>query len=86
MSGKDGFWIETVSPKAAGGAVRAEYDAALERAGRVWNIVRVMSPNPATLHAVMEFYAAILFGPSGLSRVQREALATVTSKANDCHY
>lgn len=86
MSANDGFWIETVSPKAAGGPVREQYDAALERAGRIWNIVRVMSPNPAMLRAAMEFYSAILFGASGLSRVQREALAAVTSKANNCHY
>ncbi len=86
MSGSGEFWIETVAPDRADGEVRREYDEALRRAGRIWNIVRVMSPNPGTMRAAMAFYSAILFGPSGLSRIQREALATVTSKANDCHY
>jgi alkylhydroperoxidase family enzyme len=82
----DRFWIETVSPEAADGEVREQYDAALRRAGRIWNIVRVMSPNPSTMRAAMEFYSTILFGPSGLTRLQREALATVTAKTNECHY
>jgi len=82
----DGFWIESVSPATATGTVRREYDAALKRAGRVWNIVRVMSLNARTMQASMAFYSALLFGPSGLSRVQREALATIASQANHCHY
>jgi len=27
-----------------------------------------------------------MFGPSGLTRAERELLATVTSRQNDCHY
>jgi len=80
------FWIETVAPAAATGAVKHEYDAAIKRAGRIWNIVRVMSPNAAVMRASMAFYSALMVGPSGLSRVQREALATITSQANRCHY
>lgn len=80
------FWIDTVSPDSASGAVKHEYDAALKRAGRIWNIVRVMSPNPSAMHASMAFYTSIMFGKSGLSRVQREALATIVSQVNRCHY
>jgi alkylhydroperoxidase family enzyme len=80
------FWIETVSPESATGAVKREYDAAIKRAGRIWNIVRAMSPNGAAMRASLAFYVAVMYGPSGLSRVQREALATITSQANDCHY
>jgi alkylhydroperoxidase family enzyme len=80
------FWIETVSPDAASGAVKREYDAAIKRAGRIWNIVRAMSPNGAAMRASMAFYTSIMFGRSGLSRAQREALATITSQAVNCHY
>ncbi|HKZ85992.1 MAG TPA: hypothetical protein VJ793_20350 [Anaerolineae bacterium] len=80
------FWIETVPPDAATGAVKQEYDAAIRRAGRIWNIVRVMSPNASLMRTSMAFYSALMVGPSGLSRVQREALATITSQANHCHY
>ena len=79
-------WIETTAPEDATGPLRAEYDAAVRRAGRVWNIVRLMSPNPLVLEASMRFYRALMFGPSPLSRRQREMLAVVVSVTNRCHY
>jgi alkylhydroperoxidase family enzyme len=79
-------WIETVPVDAAEGAVAAAYAAALRRAGRVFGIVRLMSPNPALLAASMQAYGAIMKGGSALSRRRRELLATVTSRHNDCHY
>ena len=70
----------------ATGRLRAEYDAAVARAGKVFNIVKSMSLRPGVLQRSMELYKAIMFGPSGLSRQERELLATVVSCANDCHY
>lgn len=86
MKNSDDFWIETVSPEVATGAVRREYDAAIKRTGRVWNIVRAMSPNPAAMRTSLAFYTSIMHGASGLSRAQREALATITSQTNHCRY
>ena len=63
-----------------------EYDAAVERAGKVWNIVRSMSLNPLVLNRSIELYKAIMFGPSALTRPERELLATVVSAANECYY
>ncbi len=34
----------------------------------------------------MGLYRAVMFGPSELSRTERELLAVVVSNANDCHY
>jgi uncharacterized peroxidase-related enzyme len=70
----------------ATGELRLEYDAAIGRAGKVFNIVKAMSLNPAVLNAAMGLYRAIMFGPSELSRADRELLAVVVSNANDCHY
>jgi uncharacterized peroxidase-related enzyme len=70
----------------ATGELRVEYDAAIGRAGKVFNIVKAMSLNPAVLNAAMGLYRAIMFGPSELSRAERELLAVVVSNANDCHY
>jgi len=70
----------------ATGALRAEYDAAIARAGKVFNIVKAMSLNVQTLRASMELYRAVMFGRSELSRAERELLAVVVSRANDCHY
>lgn len=70
----------------ATGALKDEYDAAIARAGKVFNVVKAMSLNPETLRASMELYRAVMFGRSELSRAQRELLAVVVSRANDCHY
>ena len=46
-------FIETTEPAAAQGELRQEYEQAVLRSGRVWNILRVMSPNPEVLRASM---------------------------------
>ncbi len=79
-------YIELVSNEEATGRLKTMYDAAIARAGRVYNIVRTMSPNPATLEASMLLYMQVMKGPSKLPRKEREMLATVVSRANDCFY
>ncbi len=78
--------IRQVSDDEAEGDVKRELDAAVKRAGRVWHIVRIMTPNAAALRASMGMYRALMFGDCPLSRRQREMLAVVVSKTNGCHY
>ncbi len=79
-------WITEIPREEAAGLLKEELDAAMRRAGRVWNIVQVMSLNAPVLKTSMAQYAAIMFGPSPLSRFQRELLATVVSAELDCFY
>lgn len=79
-------WIRTVSPEEATGRLKLVYDAAVRRAGRVFNILRVQSLNPPVLEASINLYLAAMQGPSSLSRADREMLATITSRANNCFY
>jgi uncharacterized peroxidase-related enzyme len=79
-------WIKMIEPLEATGELKQEYDAAEERAGKVFNILKVQSLNPAALTASMQMYRTTMFGPSGLSRAEREMLATVVSWANRCFY
>ena len=79
-------WIRDVPREEATGPLRVELDAAVKRAGRVWNIVQAMSVNPAVLKTSMRFYRAIMFGESPLTRFQRELLATVVSAELKCRY
>jgi uncharacterized peroxidase-related enzyme len=78
--------LRLIDPVDADGLLKEEYDAAVERAGKVYNIVRSMSLSPEVLRRSMELYREIMFGPSGLSRQERELLATVVSAANECYY
>ena len=70
----------------ATGPLKQEYDAAIGRAGKVFNIVKAMSLRPGVLRRSMALYLGIMKGPSGLSRQERELLATVVSRQNECHY
>ena len=79
-------WIRQIPVNDATGALKKEFDQALQHAGRVWHIVHIMSLNPRVMKASMEHYRAIMFGPSPLSRAQRELLATVVSAELDCFY
>ncbi len=79
-------YIRLVANDEATGRLKELYDQAIKRAGRIYNIVRTMSPNPAVMEASMAFYIHIMKGPSSLSRREREMLATVVSRANDCFY
>ena len=78
--------IRLIPEDEADGLLKEEYDAAIERAGKVFNILKSMSLDPPVLRASMELYKAIMFGESGLSRRERELLATVTSAEQSCHY
>jgi alkylhydroperoxidase family enzyme len=80
-------FLRLVDPDEAVGELAREYEAARARtSGKVANIVRSMSLRPRVLRVSMALYREIMFGPSDLSRVERELLAVVTSAANDCHY
>jgi alkylhydroperoxidase family enzyme len=79
-------WIEVIPLEKAGDALKREYNAALKRAGRIWNIVSIMSQNPRAMKTSMDFYCTLMFGRSPLSRSQREILAVVVSATNCCIY
>jgi alkylhydroperoxidase family enzyme len=79
-------FLRLIDVRDAAGLLREEYDAALARAGKVFNIVKAMSLRPAVLRESMQLYREIMFGPSGLTREERELIAVVVSRENDCHY
>ncbi len=79
-------YIEQVSIENAAGKTARLYQSAVERAGDVANIIRVMSQDNASANASMNLYVSIMKTDNHLSGAQREMLATVVSNANDCFY
>jgi alkylhydroperoxidase family enzyme len=79
-------WIRLPRIEDATGDLARLFREAITRAGRVWNIVRIMSPNPAVMESSMGFYKALMHGKSPLTRGQRELLATVVSREVGCLY
>ena len=79
-------FIQPIEPEDAEGQLARIYDASVKRGGRVYNIIKVQSLNPPALQSMMQLYQAVMHGDSPLSRAQREMMAVVVSRANDCHY
>ena len=80
-------WIETVPDDRATGLLRQLYAAAVRRAGRVYQVIRIQGLRPKVLRASTQLYMELMHSTEGgLSRAQREMIATAVSRANDCHY
>ena len=79
-------YIDLVDLENADGMLKAEYEKGIQRAGKVYNILKIMSRSPAALRDSMKMYLTIMHGKSDLSRAQREMIATVVSQINQCHY
>ena len=79
-------WIRTIPPPEATGDLKRQYDAAMKRAGRVFGIVELQSLRPDILRTFIELYVRVMHAPSGLTRPEREMVATIVSRVNHCHY
>jgi uncharacterized peroxidase-related enzyme len=79
-------WIRVVGEDEANDELRAALDAVVGSRGKLSNILAVHSLHPKAMIAHMDLYMAIMFGPSGLSREEREMIAVVVSAADQCPY
>jgi len=79
-------WIDIVDLDDAEGKLKEMYAELLEKRGKVSNILQVHSLNPAAMGNHLDLYMTIMFGKSGLSRAEREAIAVVVSANNECSY
>ena len=80
-------WIKTVKPEDATGTLKRQYDAAVKRAGKVFQIIEIQSLRPRALRASTQLYLELMYScDSALSRAQREMIATTVSRVNDCYY
>ena len=78
--------IRTIPPEEATGELKEHYDAAEQRAGRVFNVLRIQSLNPREMTASVGLYQQLMQAPGRLSRKVREMLATVVSREQHCFY
>jgi alkylhydroperoxidase family enzyme len=80
-------WIQTIDEEAASGVLADLYQAMREpKTGRVDNILKVHSLHPEGLKAHFAVYRAAMGGTRGFSKAEREMVALIVSKSNDCHY
>ena len=79
-------WIEEIEVEDADGRLAEIYDELVEKRGKVSNILKCHSLNAEAMSNHLDLYMTIMFGRSGLSRAEREAVAVVVSANNDCDY
>ena len=79
-------WIEEIDENKASGDLRKVYESIGSARGKVSNIMKVHSLNPGAMQRHLELYTHLLFGASGLTRAEREAIALAVSAANGCAY
>lgn len=79
-------FIRTVRPEEATGALKKEYERVEEARGAIGNVWKVQSLHPESIGAHLALYQEVHFGEGPLSRRERELVATVVSRANDCAY
>ena len=79
-------WIKEIEVSEAEGKLAETYAALVRQRGKVSNILKVHSLNPGAMANHLDLYMTLMFGESGLSRAEREAVAVVVSASNDCQY
>lgn len=79
-------WIDEVDVDDADGKLAEIYADLIAKRGKVSNILKVHSLNADAMGNHLDLYMTIMFGKSGLSRAEREAIAVVVSANNDCAY
>lgn len=84
-AGERAAWIPVVGPAGAEGELAEAYREIGASEGAA-HVIALHSLHPAAMVDHVRLYRTLMFGPSPLSRVEREAIAVVVSDANDCFY
>ena len=79
-------WIDVIDEEDADGELADLYEQIRSSRGKVANIMKIHSLHPEAMQKHLDFYLTIMFKRAGLSREQRELIATVVSSLNDCEY
>lgn len=79
-------FIEVIDYENATGELKEIYEKLIQSRGKLAEVHKIQSLNPASIVAHMDLYMAIMFGQSPLKRYQREMMAVIVSVTNQCLY
>ena len=79
-------WIKAIPEDKATGDLKRTYEEVARARGKISNIMRAQSLNPNALRFFLGLYVSLMYGKSGLSRAEREMIATAISAHNRCDY
>ncbi len=78
--------IRIIEPAAAQGELADIYEELASSRGKLAEVHKIGSLNPASIRDHMNLYMTVMFSHSPLSRAEREMMAVVVSAANECAY
>jgi uncharacterized peroxidase-related enzyme len=79
-------WIKEIEVDEAEGELADLYAQLIKARGKISNILKVHSLNPGAMQNHLDLYMTLMYGKSGLTRCEREAVAVVVSAGNECEY
>ena len=79
-------WIQDVGLGEAEGELERLYRGALEPDGTLDNVLAIHGLHPEGLAAHLALYRSAMRPTRELGSAEREMIAVVVSRANDCHY
>lgn len=79
-------WVKIVRESEAEGYIKSLYEGLIKQRGWIPNVIKSTTARPELTRAWTGLFTTLMFGPSELTRAQREMIATVVSVVNRCHY
>jgi len=79
-------YIDYIKYSDADGRLKEIYDDVINKRGKLASVHMVQALNPESIVYHMDLYLELVYGRSPLKRYQREMIAVVVSKTNDCDY
>lgn len=78
--------IEVIQHEDATGELKEVYDHLVKTRGKLAEVHKIQSLNPASIVNHMDLYMTLMYSQSPLKRELREMIAVVVSKGNECEY
>ncbi len=79
-------YIKVINENEAEGELKKVYEQISSSRGKLSNIMKIHSLMPDTMIKHLELYLSIMLSKSNLTREEKEILAVVVSKNNNCDY
>ncbi|MBT98869.1 MAG: peroxidase [Dehalococcoidia bacterium] len=79
-------YVKTIPYEDAQGDLKETYDRMIKSRGFISNVQAVSSLKPNIMQTLVAHSASVMFGESGVSRAEREMVASVVSATNKCQY
>lgn len=78
--------IKVIHPEEAKGHLKEIYTEIQQNRGQIAEVHKIQSLRPESIIKHMDLYMELMYSKSELSRAQRELMAVVVSKTNNCNY